>query len=181
MFLICVAILNFFFAQIGHAFGPAPEAVKVIVLPEVSEEPSLPDIALIDTALHSVQQELHQMRHTINYTARHTCVAGRQNVSANESSTCLKAKVLINLLKEAEEVAKSLDMDTYYFQQLQFSPREVTSLLLQGLGLLGAAILFGYLSFYAMAGIFVSAELLFEILPFLFAKATLIPFFFIGM
>jgi hypothetical protein len=165
------------------AFGPHPVPV---VLPDVCQEGSCsPDIALVDTALHSIQQDIHQMRHTINFTKRHACEPqDNTNVTdSSTSSTCLKANILMNLLNEAEQVAGSLDLDTYYFHRQRFSPREVASLLLQGLGLLGAIILAGYMVYYAMGSLFVTGVLLVDILidlPNIFAKAMFIPFFLIG-
>lgn len=176
--------LNAFCISQVIAYSPPPLPV---VLPEVCQQQGScsPDIALVDTALHSVQQDIHQMRHTINFTKRHACVPeDKTNLTDSATSaTCLKANILMNLLQEAEEVAESLDLDTYYFHRQRFSPREVASLLLQGLGLLGATIFFGYLAYYAVGSLFVTGVLLVDILmdlPSIFAKAMFIPFFLIA-
>lgn len=177
-------VLNTFCFQVMAFFLGLHKAPVPVVLPEIYQEGGLSEIALVDTALHSVQQDIHQMRHTINFTKRHACIPeDKQNVTEAVTSTCLKANVLMNLLKEAEEVAGSLDLDTYYFHRQRFSPREVASLLLQGLGLLGSTIFFAYLVYYAIGSICVTGVLLIDILmdlPFVFAKAMYIPFFLVG-
>lgn len=93
-----------------------------MILPHATNEEYLTishtNVALIDTAMHSVQQDIHQMRHVINFTKRHACVEGQQTVSntvSNDTVICTKAQILMNLLKEAEEVAAALDLDTYNF------------------------------------------------------------------
>lgn len=172
--------------QVTGFFGLHVAPVPVVVPHVCAEEGSCSsNIALVDTALHSVQQDIHQMRHTLNFTKRHACVipAGHYKLNLTDSTTCLKANVLMNLLKEAEEVAESLDLDTYYFHRQRYSPREIASILLQGLGLLGTTIFFGYLLYYAVGSVFVTGVLLVDIfmhLPFLFAKIMFIPFFLVG-
>lgn len=181
LFLVLNAFCVDAIAFLGLHNPPVP-----VILREVYQKEGSSDIALVDTALHSVQQDIHQMRHTINFTKRHACIPGDKfNITTDiaTSSTCLKAHVLMNLLKEAEEVAGSLDLDTYYFHRQRFSPREIASLLLQGIGLLGATICFGYLLYYALASICVTGVLLVDILtdlPFAFATAMYIPIFLIG-
>lgn len=186
LFLYCtVALVS---PHYTTALLPAHE--EVMILPHATNEEYLTishtNVALIDTAMHSVQQDIHQMRHVINFTKRHACVEGQQTVSntvSNDTVICTKAQILMNLLKEAEEVAAALDLDTYNFHRQRFSSREVASLLLQGVGLLGAAISFTYITYFAVASVFVTGVLMFEIvmdLPLLIAKAMYIPFFFIG-
>jgi len=184
MRLLSILCLKACVDQAG-ALRPVPEAV---VLPKVCEDEGKgmcsSNVALMDTALHSIQQELHQMRHVINFTKRHTCVVPNSiNVSDSKPSPqCEKATVLMKLLKESEDVAAALDLDTYYFHRHRFSAREVSSLFLQGVGLLGATIIFGYLLYYTVMSFFFTGVLFAEILldlPNLFAKAMFIPFVFI--
>ena len=144
------------------------------------------DISLVNTALHSIQQDLHQMIHALNFTKRHHCVNSKATTNDSGSvatSICLKAKVLTNLLKEAEELAGSLDIDTYYSHRQRFTSHQLASLFLQSLGLIGSITTLGYILYYVMGGLMVTGVLLVDIimdLPQALAKIMYFPFILVG-